>query len=64
MKHILGELFVIVGETTSLEITLYISSSGDFYGGYDDSISKLGNNFLEALDTLINGEPEFIVIED
>lgn len=53
-KHC-NETFVIIGEIESMDMTWYISSSGKFYGGYDDSLIFLGGNFFEAFNNIISG---------
>lgn len=63
-KHC-GEAFVIVGEIPPMEMTWYITSSGAFYGGNDDFLIRLGDDFNQALNNIINGvEFEAITIDE
>ncbi|WP_285399412.1 SUKH-3 domain-containing protein [Lysinibacillus sp. fls2-241-R2A-57] len=60
-----AESFVIIGEIPTMEMTWYISSSGKFYGGYDDSLISLGDDFYHALYNIVSGaELEVILVEE
>ncbi|WP_257032021.1 SUKH-3 domain-containing protein [Paenibacillus sp. E222] len=50
-----NESFVILGEIASIDMTWYIGSSGKFYGGNDDFLICLGDNFDEALFHVVSG---------
>ncbi len=48
-------------------MTICITEDGEFYGGYDDWLLKLGNNFNEALYNLITGvkiRPDMVKLDD
>ncbi|MFJ6267101.1 SUKH-3 domain-containing protein [Lysinibacillus xylanilyticus] len=60
-----NELFVVIGEIALMGMTWYISSGGAFYGGNDDSLIRLGDDFYQAFHNIISGvELEIITIED
>lgn len=60
-----GESLVIIGEIPTMEMTWYISSSGKFYGGYDDFLICLGDDFYRALYNIVSGaELEVILVEE
>lgn len=50
-----GTSFVIIGEIEQENMTVYIDSKGEFYGGFDDCLIKLGESFEECLFNLVNG---------
>lgn len=50
-----NEPFVIVGEIPLMDMTWYISLSGLFYGGNDDYLICLGDDFYQALNNIITG---------
>ncbi|WP_049895212.1 SUKH-3 domain-containing protein [Paenibacillus antibioticophila] len=59
------ESFVIIGEVSLMDMTWYISSTGAFYGGNDDFLIRLGDNFCQSVLNLISGEEfEVVTIED
>lgn len=48
-------------------MTICITEDGEFYGGYDDWLLKLGDNFIEALYNLITGtkiQPDMVELDD
>nr|WP_018753580.1 hypothetical protein [Paenibacillus sanguinis] len=48
-----------------MDMTWYISSTGAFYGGNDDFLIRLGDNFCQSVLNLISGEEfEVVTIED
>ncbi|WP_374966109.1 SUKH-3 domain-containing protein [Lysinibacillus sp. RS5] len=60
-----GESFVIIGDIPKMEMTWYISTSGKFYGGYDDFLICLGDDFYHALYNIVSGaELEVILVEE
>ncbi|WHX31874.1 SUKH-3 domain-containing protein [Brevibacillus agri] len=60
-----NESFVIVGEIPLMEMTWYISSSGTFYGGNDDFLIRLGDDFCQALHNIVSGvKLDVITVED
>ncbi|MGG3891374.1 SUKH-3 domain-containing protein [Metabacillus fastidiosus] len=60
-----NESFVIVGEIPLMEMTWYVSSSGAFYGGNDDFLIHLGDDFYQALYNIVSEvRLEVINIED
>ncbi|WP_432776110.1 SUKH-3 domain-containing protein [Brevibacillus gelatini] len=60
-----NESFVIVGEIPLMEMTWYISSSGAFYGGNDDFLIHLGDDFCQALHNIVSGvKLDVITVED
>ncbi|WP_186785886.1 SUKH-3 domain-containing protein [Paenibacillus agilis] len=60
-----NEDFVIIGELPPMDMTWYISSSGDFYGGNDDFLIRLGGNFHEALQNVVSGAKlDVIIVEE
>lgn len=57
--------FAIVGEIDSMDMTWYISQSGVFWGGFDDFLVRLGDDFYQALTNMIQGTKlEIIVVEE
>lgn len=50
-----GTAFLIVGEIEQENMTVYMDNKGDFYGGYDDCLIKLGSDFEKSLFNLVNG---------
>ncbi|WCR24969.1 SUKH-3 domain-containing protein [Paenibacillus thiaminolyticus] len=59
------EAFVIIGEIPMMDMTWYISSLGAFYGGNDDLLLRLGDDFMEALHHVVNGVTlEVITVDD
>ncbi|WP_339158702.1 SUKH-3 domain-containing protein [Paenibacillus sp. FSL W8-0186] len=60
-----NEPFVIFGEIPLMDMTWYISLSGLFYGGNDDFLICLGNDFYQVLNNIITGEVlDVITVED
>ena len=49
----LGKKIVPIAEIPRLNMTVCITEDGHFYGGYDESFVKLGDNFEETLFSLI-----------
>lgn len=47
--------FVIIGEIEQENMTLYIDNKGEFYGGFDDCVIKLGIEFDECLFNIVSG---------
>ncbi len=48
-------------------MTICITEDGHFYGGYDDWLLKLGDDFFEALYNLLSGteiKPEMVKLND
>ena len=48
-------------------MTICISEDGEFFGGYDDWLLRLGDSFYEALFNLISGtkiKPEMVELDD
>jgi hypothetical protein len=48
----IGEKLVVIGEGYNEQLVLMISESGRIFGAYDDFLTCLGNNPLEALDAI------------
>ena len=46
------EQLVVVGEAYNGHLTLMLSGSGKFFGGYDDYLCLLGNNVAEGITAL------------
>lgn len=56
---------IIVGEALDEPIDIYMSEDGQFYGGYDEYFTKLGDNFEEALYNILNGKRiDEIMVDD
>jgi len=47
-----GESLVVVGVAYSDHLTLMISATGRVFGAYDDYLAKLGNNYVEAINSM------------
>lgn len=59
-----GQPFAIVGEVDSMDMTWYISQSGVFWGGFDNFLVRLGDDFYQAFTNIIQGTMlEITVVE-
>lgn len=52
----LHDELLIIGEVEAEEMTLYLSKKGYFFGCFDDSIIKWGNDFKKMLLYLVKGK--------
>lgn len=62
-----GEQMLPIAEIQQQCMTICITPKGWFYGGYDDWLLKLGENFEETLFNLINGvkiKPMMVELSD
>ncbi len=56
-----GDPLCPIGEAFSNHMTLLIADDGAMYGGFEETLVKLGDNGDEALNNLCGGrEPEFL----
>ena len=44
-------------------MTIYLSEAGEFYGGFDYEYGRLGSNFRELIDVLLNEDPPATMLD-
>jgi hypothetical protein len=44
-------------------MTIYLSEDGEFYGGFDNQYGRLGSNFRELIDVLLNEDPPTTMLD-
>jgi hypothetical protein len=62
-----NKMMVPVADLPKHCMTICISEDGEFFGGYDDWLLRLGDSFYEALFNLISGtkiKPEMVELDD
>ncbi|WP_460642079.1 hypothetical protein [Lacrimispora brassicae] len=55
---------MVIGEMERENMNLFLSKTGNFYGGYDDCIIKWGTDFKVIIYNLVNGIKGDMVIID
>lgn len=63
-EEFLKESLLVIGEIERENMTLFLSKTGNFYGGYDDCIIKWGADFKIMIYNLVNGIKGDLVIMD